>query len=133
MDLWTIHKTFTDLNNIELLTSQLQHNMIAWKELLEASGGKLELTKCFYYILTWRFDDKGNPIPMTITDQREIAAQINVPDMFTNNIIYITQKEITEAHKTLGCFKCIIRNKLAEIEYLKARSNALANMIKNMD
>jgi hypothetical protein len=48
-------------NNIAQLTTQLRYDMIAWKELLEASGRKLELTKCFYYILTWKFDTKGNP------------------------------------------------------------------------
>jgi hypothetical protein len=57
--------------------------------------------------------------------------QIIIIDTFTNNATYITQKRITEAHKTLGCYKCIIRNELAEIEYLKLRSNTLTNMIRN--
>jgi hypothetical protein len=105
--------------------------MIAWKELLEASGGKLELTKCFYYILTWKFDSKGNPIPTTINEQRQITNQISVPDTFSNNIIQLLQNKIDEAHKTLGCYKCIIRNEHEEITYLKTRSDALAGMIKN--
>jgi hypothetical protein len=46
--------TIIESNDIEELTSRLRHDMIAWKELLEASGGKLELTKCFYYILSWK-------------------------------------------------------------------------------
>jgi hypothetical protein len=58
-----------DCNDIAILTSRLGSDMIAWKELLEASGGKIELTKCFYYILMWKFDKKGNPIPTTITEQ----------------------------------------------------------------
>jgi hypothetical protein len=62
-------RSFIDCNDIESLTSRLRHDMIAWKELLEASGGKLELTKCFYYILTWRFDNKGNPILTTIAEK----------------------------------------------------------------
>jgi hypothetical protein len=32
-------------NDIELLTTALKEDMIAWKELLEATGGKLELKK----------------------------------------------------------------------------------------
>jgi hypothetical protein len=44
--------TIVESNDIKELTLRLQYNMIAWKELLEASGGKLKLTKCFYYILT---------------------------------------------------------------------------------
>jgi hypothetical protein len=104
--------------------------MIAWKELLEASGGKLELTKCFYYILTWKFDSKGNPTPTTITKQRQVTNRISVPDTFSNSIIQIQQREIDEAHKTLG-YKCIIWNEKEEIAHLKARSNSLAYMIKN--
>jgi hypothetical protein len=108
-------------NDIKELTLRLRYDMIAWKELLEASGGKLELTKCFYYILTWKFDPKGNPVPTTIKEQRQVAEQISVPDTYTNNIIQIQQKEINKAHKTLGCFKCIIRNELSEIQYLKTK------------
>jgi hypothetical protein len=118
--------TIIESNDIKELTSRLRHDMIAWKELLEASGGKLELTKCFYYILTWKFDSKGNPIPTTIGDQRQLADQINIPEPSTNSIVQIQQKEVDEAHKTLGCYKCIIRNEQAEIGYLKSRSDALA-------
>jgi hypothetical protein len=105
--------------------------MIAWKELLEASGGKLELTKCFYYILTWRFDNKGNPILTTIAEPQMTTEQIRIPDIDNSTDVIIQQKEIDEAHKTLGCYKCIIRNEEAEILYLKTRSDSLAYMIKN--
>jgi 23S rRNA maturation-related 3'-5' exoribonuclease YhaM len=105
--------------------------MVAWKELLEASGGKLELTKCFYYILTWKFDPKGNLIPTTIAEQRLVASLTSIPDIDRNTEVIIQQKEINEAHKTLGCYKCFLQNKEAEILYLTTRSNALANMIKN--
>jgi hypothetical protein len=45
--------------------------MIIWKDMIEASGGKLELSKCFYYILSWKFDEEGNAIPMSIPDQQK--------------------------------------------------------------
>jgi hypothetical protein len=93
--------------------------MIAWKELLEASGGKLELTKCFYYILTWKFDPIGTPIPTTIQEQFTVAEQISLLDTYTDTIIHIQQKVITEAHKTLGCYKCIVRNEVAEMLWQK--------------
>jgi hypothetical protein len=124
-------KSFIDCNDVESLTTRLCQDMMAWKELLEASGGKLELTKCFYYILTWKFDNKGNPIPKTIAEQRIKTNHISIPDSTNNTNVLIQQKEIDEAHKTLGCYKCIIRNEEAEIMYLKTRSDSLANMIKN--
>jgi hypothetical protein len=65
-----------DPNDVHLLTKKLRQDMMFWQELLEASGGKLELPKCFYYVFAWRFDAKGNPYPMTIADQRNIVDQI---------------------------------------------------------
>jgi hypothetical protein len=74
---------------------------------------------------------KGNPIPTTIAEQRKTTNQISIEDTYTNSLVHIEQKEVTEAHKTLGCYKCIVRNEEAEIHYLKTKSDAFANMIKN--
>ena len=30
-----------------------------WEQLLHATGGKLELPKCFYYNITWKFNSEG--------------------------------------------------------------------------
>jgi hypothetical protein len=99
-----------DPNDVVRLTEKLRQDMLFWKELLEASGGKLELPKCFYYILAWKFDAKGNPYPMTILEQRTIADQIHINDTTTNEIIPIMQKEGTKGHQTLGCYKSINGN-----------------------
>ena len=32
-----------------------------WEQLLYATGGKLELPKCFYYTILWKFDVEGVP------------------------------------------------------------------------
>jgi hypothetical protein len=37
-----------------------------WSELLQASGGVLEFSKRFFYLLSWHWDTKGNPIANTI-------------------------------------------------------------------
>ena len=41
------------------IAEQLQHDAQEWEQLLAATGGKLELSKCFYYILQWKFDEEG--------------------------------------------------------------------------
>ena len=79
--------------------------MMYWKELLESSGGKLELTKCFYYILSWKFDEEGNATTTTKEQQRNIYTQIRIHDKANNAQTLIVQKEVSKAHKTLGCFK----------------------------
>jgi hypothetical protein len=50
----TIAQNFGNTNAIVELTRRLREDMIAWKDLLETSGGKLELKKCLYYILSWK-------------------------------------------------------------------------------
>jgi hypothetical protein len=57
-----------------------QSDMQLWASLLEAMGGKLELSKCFYYILSWKFDHNGKPIPMTISKQSAYISSITVKD-----------------------------------------------------
>jgi hypothetical protein len=37
----------------------LKKDLIAWKELSEATGGKLELKKRFYYAMAWHLTQKG--------------------------------------------------------------------------
>ena len=64
-----------DDNNIDELRQQLHHDMLIWQELLEASGGKLELSKCFYYILSWKFNRDGDDIPMKIVNKYFIQHQ----------------------------------------------------------
>jgi hypothetical protein len=44
-----------------ILAAQLQRNTQEWEILLAATGGKLELTKCFYYIPCWPFRRRRRP------------------------------------------------------------------------
>jgi hypothetical protein len=48
-----------------ILAKQLQQNTQEWEILLAATGGKLELSKCFYYILCWDSVAEGVPRPET--------------------------------------------------------------------
>jgi hypothetical protein len=112
----------SDDHNITRLCHQLTRDMTVWNELLEASGGKLELSKCFYYILSWKFDNEGNGVPMTIAEQKQQqAAPIQIKTN-NNTSVTITQKEVHQAHKTLGCFKAIDGNEQAQIQYLYDKS-----------
>jgi hypothetical protein len=111
-----ITRSFGDTNDIRELTNRLRQDMIAWKDLLKTSGGKLELKKCFYYILSWKFDDKGSPSPTTITEQRALVDQITIPDMLSSIPIAIEQKDVITEHKTLGCFKSITGTAKIEME-----------------
>jgi hypothetical protein len=118
-------------NDIKALHQNLTRDMIAWQELLEASGGKLELSKCFYYILSWKFDGEGRAIPHTICEQRQEASQIAIYNTNSAKQTNINHKQVNEAHKNLGSYKSIAGNQEQQIKYLKNRSDKYANAIKN--
>lgn len=73
----------------------------------------------FFYILSWKFDEEGNAIPMTIEEQRQFSEQISISNGNKQDNIIIQQKEVLKAHTTLGCCKAIDDgNKEEEIKYL---------------
>jgi hypothetical protein len=88
------------------------------------------LTKCFYYILSWRFDENGNAIPTTIEEQGEECPQISIPNTDQGSTI-IEQKEVRTWHKTLGCFKTIEGNKEEQVRQMTSRSNTIGVIVKN--
>jgi ribonuclease HI len=127
--LFTNISQFTDNPELIQITNQLTGDMIIWKDLLEASGGKLELSKCFYYILSWQFDDEGNASPMTISEQRvHHVNQIEIPDT-NGSQTFIQQKEVNKAHKTLGCYKAIDGNEKEQISYLQTKSKKFSRCL----
>lgn len=67
-------------SNLCKLVANLNHDTQLWAELLEATGGKLELSKCFYCVLQWKFNDFGEPIPTTISKQRNTTNPITIID-----------------------------------------------------
>jgi hypothetical protein len=122
ISLFTNLSQHTDNNDIIQLSHQLTSDMTIWNELLESSGGKLELSKCFFYILSWKFDTEGNGIPMTIDEQQaQHVVPISIKAEHNHSVIF-SQKEVNMAHKALGCYKAIDGNESDQITYLTAKS-----------
>ncbi|KAI2491604.1 hypothetical protein MHU86_22948 [Fragilaria crotonensis] len=46
---------------LQALIEKARTNAIAWSELLHATGGALELTKCSYHVAFWKFSSQGAP------------------------------------------------------------------------
>jgi hypothetical protein len=87
---------------IRVLQTHTQH----WEKLLFASGGKLELTICFFYLLYWQF----------LADR--------VPSLMP-----IAQKNCSEYHKILGVMKAPNRSQIGEIIRLIANCGTHATAI----
>ena len=116
-------------SNMTDAVRNLQGATQTWAKLLEASGGKLELSKCFYYVLSWKFTNEGCPIPMTIQEQEHLHyPKITINDPETNNEIYIQQKECQCHHKTLGVHKNILGDDSYQFAELLKKSNNMAQI-----
>lgn len=94
-------------SSIDDLRKRLSSDATAWASLLEASGGKLELSKCFYYLLTWKFNSEGDPTPMSINEQMLHTSSIQITGGSNTEVTTITQLEVDKPHKTLGTWKTI--------------------------
>jgi hypothetical protein len=110
------------------LKERLKYDSSYWAGLLEATGGKLELTKCFYYLLTWKWDRTGNPIPQEIIEQLDNETPITITTS-TGITQPIQQRNITESHNTLGAYKSINSNEDDHFKYLLNKSNKYGAMV----
>ncbi len=79
---------------------QAQPNAQSWSDLLHASGGSLELSKCSCHIMHWLFSAQGAPVfaPKNSSHQ----GCLKVTDQTTGREITFEIVSPYQAHKTLG-------------------------------
>jgi Reverse transcriptase (RNA-dependent DNA polymerase) len=103
---------------VKTMQKTLEEDGVKWAGLLAASGGKLELQKCFYYILSWSWNSKGDATPQEIKEQGEEG----VIYLDKESKIGVIQKEVFASHKTLGTYKCMNGNESDHYKYLYKKS-----------
>jgi hypothetical protein len=60
---------FEEEDSMKVLSSmhsKATHNATTWAKLLGATGGSLELPKCSYHALYWKFSAQGAPVLASI-------------------------------------------------------------------
>jgi hypothetical protein len=87
----------------EMILGETQQAAQWWESLLHATGGKLELTKCFYYLVFWVYDEEG--VPRTLRAD-EFPMKVTIRDSETGEPIEIDVRDCTKSHKTLGALEC---------------------------
>jgi hypothetical protein len=87
--------------SIEDLAIRMQHDAQLWNDLLFCSGGRLELGKCSFHVLHFKFKPDGTPVPLI----QSFDHGITVSDATTGERVSIPAKTATDAHKTLGHYK----------------------------
>jgi Reverse transcriptase (RNA-dependent DNA polymerase) len=110
-------------SDLKTLKTKLSEDGNRWSKLLWATGGKLEASKCFYYLLSWKFDDNGFPVPESIEEQTLKDNHGNILSIPDGNSTILKQVETTTSHKTLGAMKCIFGPETAQIKHLQDKSN----------
>jgi hypothetical protein len=90
------------LHNVSFndIASGLEREGQSWERLLWTTGGKLELTKCLYYILIYKFEPDGTPRMESVTNMGDdlvalTSGQEPIPSR-------IDHRECSKAHRTLG-------------------------------
>jgi hypothetical protein len=94
-----------------------------WESLLTATGGKLEFSKCFFYLMFWVFNEDGEP---RLLEPEELPYPIEIVDSVTKDTIRIETRSCTKAHKTLGVMETPNGNYKPETDRLMTKANEFA-------
>ena len=103
--------TKRNTNFIGQIAQDLRETAQKWESLLHSTGGALELSKCFYYLIHWTFDKKGNPKLATPDDA---IPPIEIVSSATGETVRIKQLSCHDPHKTLGVLISPSQNQSAE-------------------
>lgn len=112
---------------IPTILHNLQSNAQLWANLLGASGGALELSKCSSHIAKWQFSIQGDPI---LTSVPQIIQQpITVVDRNTAAVHDMSFLSPFEAHKTLGHYKEPAGSQQEQFRRLRTKSDSCTEFL----
>jgi hypothetical protein len=97
-----------------------------WENLLFSTGGKLELSKCFYYAIYWIYDHEG---VASMLDTTVLPQQVHLTDSETMSDIIIENKICTASHKTLGAMENPSGCYDDEVHRLSAKAQSIATKV----
>jgi hypothetical protein len=90
-------ESLSEVEHLAVLITQTKETAQWWEELLNAVGGKLELPKCFLYLVHWIFNDKGEP---TVVNLILLPSDIEIRNSETSEMATIATKSSYKCHKS---------------------------------
>jgi hypothetical protein len=97
-----------------------------WTDILYLSGGKLELSKCTYHALQFKFQANGTPIAQRHTTYEPLPLQ----DPISNATCNVPYLPAAHAHKILGHWKLPADNRqLTQLNAIMAKANKMSLLI----
>ena len=99
---------------------------MAWTGLLRATGGALELTKCSYHIMYWKFIPNGAPVLTNVSDE---VPPIMVRDPHTDTLKVLYHLSPYTAHETLGHYKEPAGSQFKQCTQLTQKSDLITEFL----
>ncbi|KAI2506424.1 hypothetical protein MHU86_8050 [Fragilaria crotonensis] len=108
---------------VHQIVSQAQANAQCWSDLLHASGGALELSKCSTHILQWQFSLSGAPVLVPMHSCPEVSMEVWDRQADSEKTLQVLPAY--KAHKTLGHYKDPAGTQREQYRQLKKKSDAI--------
>jgi hypothetical protein len=103
------------------LMEKVQSDAQLWNDLLYVSGGKLEITKCSYHPLRFKFAPDGTPSVETT-----LPPAIKIIDSMTNTAFQVTPLSPYSPHKTLGHWKAPTGSSSTQLSVLRTKMKMIS-------
>ena len=103
-----------------------QHNAQEWANLLGATGGALELSKCSFHLLHWRFSMQGAPVLANCPSEYRSIQVTDPHTSITQTLEHLTPHS---AHKTLGHYKEPAGTQITQFHQLKKKSDSITKFL----
>jgi hypothetical protein len=120
---------FSELDSpatMAVMHDRAQKNAQTWAQLLGATGGALELPKCSYHLLYWRFSMQGAPVLANCPPEYR---SMEVIDPHTTKVMTLEYLTPHSAHKTLGHFKEPAGTQITQFKELKKKSDFITEFL----
>eukprot|EP00956_Cyclotella_meneghiniana_P000972 scaffold1144_cov22-Cyclotella_meneghiniana.AAC.6 len=120
-----IHLNLSEEESAEEAHRSLQSAVISWSDLLIASGGSLKPEKCFFYLISFQWDNKGKFTYESNHDKPEFDLKVKLPSGQLEKITHLpASKELV----TLGIPSCPTGDADSSLSLMKEKALDWANV-----
>ena len=116
--------TGTKFETIQDILKRTQHDAQLWNDLLRASGGALELPKCFMQVITHSFASNGSPV---VSPAHPYLVQIL--DRNRNKTVPIHSISPYATYRSLGTTQGISRHNHAQFLALQKKATSITKAL----
>ena len=107
------------------MIKQTQHDAQLWNDILKATGGTLNLLKCFFQIITTTFSRGGAPV-ITAHDE---SWYIDIVDKTDNSTQRVKALSAYTPYKSLGTIQGICKKQDDQFEVQLAKATRLTRVL----